>query len=208
MALDNKLLGQFQLIGIPPAPRGIPQVEVTFDIDANGIVNVSARDKGTGREQQIVIQSSGGLSKDEIENMVKKAEEYAEEDKLRKEKVEIVNQAENLVYDTETKMEEYKDQLPKDKYEEIKEEISKLRETLANKDSHSVEEIREALNGVTQKSLQLFEMAYKKMQAEKEGSTSSSTDSSSESSESEDQKKQQQWKTTAALRAIASLPSA
>ena len=193
MALDNKLLGQFQLVGIPPAPRGIPQIEVTFDIDANGIVNVSARDKGTGREQQIVIQSSGGLSKDEIENMVKKAEEYAEEDKLRKEKVEIVNQAENLVYDTETKMEEYKDQLPKDKYEEIKEEISKLRETLANKDSHSVEEIREALNSVTQKSLQLFEMAYKKMQAEKEqGSASSSSDSSSESSDSEDQKKQQQ----------------
>ena len=90
MAADNKLLGQFSLVGIPPAPRGVPQVEVTFDIDANGIVNVSARDKGTGKEQQIVIQSSGGLNKDEIENMVKNAEKYAEEDKKKKEIVEAV----------------------------------------------------------------------------------------------------------------------
>ena len=196
MALDNKLLGQFQLVGIPPAPRGVPQIEVTFDIDANGIVNVSARDKGTGREQQIVIQSSGGLSKDEIENMIKKAEQYAEEDKQRKEKVEIVNQAENLIHDTESKMEEFKDQLPKEKCDEIKEEITKLREFLADKDSKSVEEIREALNSVTQKSLQLFEMAYKKMQADKESGSSSSSEEPSQSdanqSESDDQKKQQQ----------------
>lgn len=94
MASDNKLLGQFSLIGIPPAPRGVPQVEVTFDIDANGIVHVSARDKGTGKEQQIVIQSSGGLSKDEIENMVKNAEQYAQQDKVKKDRVEAVNQAE------------------------------------------------------------------------------------------------------------------
>merc|ERR1712131_446479 len=91
MAAENKLLGNFQLGGIPPAPRGVPQIEVTFDIDANGIVNVSARDKGTGREQQIVIQSSGGLSKDDIENMVKNAEKYAEEDRRRKDRVESVN---------------------------------------------------------------------------------------------------------------------
>merc|ERR1719308_506572 len=95
MAADNKMLGQFQLVGIPPAPRGVPQVEVTFDIDANGIVNVHARDKGTGKEQQIVIQSSGGLSKDEIENMIKRAEEFAEADKVKKEMVETVNQAES-----------------------------------------------------------------------------------------------------------------
>merc|ERR1712002_508772 len=103
MAADNKLLGQFQLVGLPPAPRGVPQVEVTFDIDANGIVNVSARDKGTGREQQIVIQSSGGLSKDQIENMIKNAENYAEEDRRRKERVEAVNTAEGIIHDTETK---------------------------------------------------------------------------------------------------------
>merc|ERR1719315_525951 len=114
MARDNKLLGQFQLVGIPPAPRGVPQVEVTFDIDANGIVNVSARDKGTGKEQQIVIQSSGGLSKDDIENMVQQAEKFAEEDKKKKEMVETVNQAENAIHDIESKMEEYKDQLPKE----------------------------------------------------------------------------------------------
>merc|ERR1712088_1239433 len=114
MATDNKILGQFQLVGIPPAPRGVPQIEVTFDIDANGIVNVSARDKGTGKEQQIVIQSSGGLSKDEIENMVRNAEQFAEEDRIKKERVEAANQAESIVHDTETKMEEYKDQLPAD----------------------------------------------------------------------------------------------
>ncbi|XP_036354965.1 stress-70 protein, mitochondrial isoform X2 [Octopus sinensis] len=114
MARDNKILGQFQLIGIPPAPRGVPQIEVTFDIDANGIVNVSARDKGTGKEQQIVIQSSGGLSKDEIENMVKNAEKFAEEDRKKKEIVEAVNQAEGIIHDTESKMEEFKEQLPQD----------------------------------------------------------------------------------------------
>ena len=120
MAADNKLLGQFSLVGIPPAPRGVPQVEVTFDIDANGIVNVSARDKGTGKEQQIVIQSSGGLNKDEIENMVKNAEKYAEEDKKKKEIVEAVNQAEGIIHDTETKMDEYKDQIPSEEYEKLK----------------------------------------------------------------------------------------
>lgn len=95
-------------------PRGVPQVEVTFDIDANGIVHVSARDKGTGKEQQIVIQSSGGLSKDDIENMVKNAEQFAQADKERKERVEAINQAEGIVHDTETKMEEYKAQLPEE----------------------------------------------------------------------------------------------
>nr|CAB3254530.1 stress-70 protein, mitochondrial-like [Phallusia mammillata] len=194
MALDNKLLGQFQLVGIPPAPRGVPQVEVTFDIDANGIVNVSARDKGTGREQQIVIQSSGGLSKDEIENMVKKAAEYAEEDKKRKEKVEIVNQAESVIHDTESKMEEFKDQLPKEECDQIKEEITKLQEILAEKDAKEVEEIRQAFSNLQQKSLKLFEMAYKKMAAEKESSGGSSSSSSEEpkSEDTEEQKKKEQ----------------
>merc|ERR1712168_1210189 len=98
MAADNKLLGQFTLVGIPPAPRGVPQIEVTFDIDANGIVNVSARDKGTGKEQQIVIQSSGGLSKDAIENMVRDAEKFAEEDRVKKERIENCNQAEGIIH--------------------------------------------------------------------------------------------------------------
>jgi len=193
MAVDNKMLGQFQLVGIPPAPRGVPQVEVTFDIDANGIVNVSARDKGTGREQQIVIQSSGGLSKDEIENMIKKAEEYAEEDKRRKEMVEIVNQAESVIHDTESKMEEFKDQLPKEECDEIKEEIVKLREVLSNKDSHSVDDIREAFSALQQKSLKLFEMAYKKMAADREPSGGNQeTNNEQKDEHTNEQKKQQQ----------------
>merc|ERR1712227_635283 len=130
MAADNKILGQFQLVGIPPAPRGVPQVEVTFDIDANGIVNVSARDKGTGKEQQIVIQSSGGLSKDDIENMVKDAEKFADEDKAKKEKIETINQAEGIIHDTENKMEEFKDQLPADECEKLKKLIAEAKEVL------------------------------------------------------------------------------
>merc|ERR1712002_625446 len=135
MAADNKMLGQFQLVGIPPAPRGVPQVEVTFDIDANGIVNVSARDKGTGREQQIVIQSSGGLSKDEIENMVREAEANAEADKLNRERVEAINQAEGVLHDTESKMDEFKDQLPAEDVAKMKEKITEVRDKLADKDN-------------------------------------------------------------------------
>ncbi|KAF6280806.1 heat shock protein family A (Hsp70) member 9 [Rhinolophus ferrumequinum] len=187
MAGDNKLLGQFTLIGIPPAPRGVPQIEVTFDIDANGIVHVSAKDKGTGREQQIVIQSSGGLSKDDIENMVKNAEKYAEEDRRRKERVEAVNMAEGIIHDTESKMEEFKDQLPADECNKLKEEISKMRELLARKDSETGENIRQAASSLQQASLKLFEMAYKKMASEREGSGSSGA-----GEQKEDQKEEKQ----------------
>nr|UTH79108.1 heat shock protein 70-5 [Protohermes costalis] len=187
MAGDNKLLGAFTLVGIPPAPRGVPQIEVTFDIDANGIVHVSARDKGTGKEQQIVIQSSGGLSKDEIENMVKNAEQYAKEDKIKKERVEAVNQAEGIVHDTESKMEEFKDQLPKEECDKLKEEIAKVREILTNKDQADPEEIRKVTTTLQQSSLKLFEMAYKKMASERESSSSSGSSSGSTSSESSEQ---------------------
>merc|ERR1712012_96987 len=188
MAADNKLLGQFQLVGIPPAPRGVPQIEVTFDIDANGIVNVSARDKGTGKEQQIVIQSSGGLSNDEIENMVREAESHAAQDKEKKERIEAVNQAEGVLHDTESKMEEYKDQLPAEDVTKIKEQIAKVREELANKDSMSGEEIKKTVGDLQQSSLKLFEMAYKKMASERESGSSSS--SSSDSSEKKEEDKQ------------------
>src|SRR3546814_1958081 len=100
MAADNKMLGQFDLVGIPPAPRGVPQIEVTFDIDANGIVNVSAKDKGTGKEQQIRIQASGGLSDSDIESMVQDAEKFADEDKKRREAAEAKNNAESLIHKT------------------------------------------------------------------------------------------------------------
>lgn len=173
MAANNKMLGQFSLVGIPPAPRGVPQVEVTFDIDANGIVNVSARDKGTGKEQQIVIQSSGGLSKDDIENMVHEAEKHAEADKQKKEMVETVNQAENAIHDIESKMEEFKDQLPAEEVEELKSEIEKVKDVLNRKDDlESADELRESFQQLQQKSLKLFEIAYKKMAADRESSSS------------------------------------
>ncbi|MGH0149784.1 UNVERIFIED_CONTAM: hypothetical protein FKN15_018426, partial [Acipenser sinensis] len=183
MAADNKVLGQFTLVGIPPAPRGVPQIEVTFDIDANGIVHVSAKDKGTGREQQIIIQSSGGLSKDDIENMVKNAEKYAEEDRRRKERVEAVNMAEGIVHDTESKMEEFKEQLPADECNKLKEEIVKVRELLARKDSETGENIKQAASTLQQASLKLFEMAYKKMASDREGSSGSSSSGSEEKKE-------------------------
>uniref|UniRef100_A0A4D5R9K1 Stress-70 protein n=1 Tax=Scolopendra viridis TaxID=118503 RepID=A0A4D5R9K1_SCOVI len=185
MAANNKLLGQFQLIGIPPAPRGVPQIEVTFDIDANGIVHVSARDRGTGKEQQIVIQSSGGLSKDEIENMIKNAEQYAEEDRKNKECVEAVNQAEGIIHDTESKMEEFKDQLPADECQKLREHIARVRELLAKKDTETAENIKRATNELQQASLKLFEMAYKKMAAERESGSQTSETKDEPKNESE-----------------------
>jgi molecular chaperone DnaK len=187
MATDNKLLGRFNLIGIPPAPRGVPQIEVTFDIDANGIVHVSARDRGTGKEQQIVIQSSGGLSKDDIENMVRAAEKYSADDKKRREMVEEVNRVESILHDTESKMEEYKDQLPADEHSKLKEGATKLREKLSNKDNESVQSIKEAADEFQRQSLKLFETAYKKMQSDRESSQSSSSSSSSSDQQSSDQ---------------------
>ncbi|CAF4950476.1 unnamed protein product [Rotaria socialis] len=173
----------------------VPQIEVTFDIDANGIVHVSARDRGTGKEQQIVIQSSGGLSKDEIENMVRAAEKYSADDKKRRGMVEEVNRVESILHDTESKMEEYKDQLPADEYAKLKEGATKLREKLSNKDNESVESLKEAADEFQRQSLKLFETAYKKMQSDRESSQSSSSSSSSSSSEqasSEDDKSKQE----------------
>merc|ERR1712117_233778 len=180
--------GQTQLVGIPPAPRGVPQIEVTFDIDANGIVNVHARDKGTGKEQQIVIQSSGGLNKDEIENMVRDAESHAEADKEKKDRIEAVNQAEGILHDTESKMEEFKDQLNAEDASKMKDQIKEVRDKLANKDSMDPEEIKKTVNELQQQSLKLFEMAYKKMASERSGGESSS----SGEQKSEDKKEEKQ----------------
>merc|ERR1712061_651091 len=167
MAADNKMLGQFQLVGIPPAPRGVPQVEVTFDIDANGIVNVSARDKGTGKEQSIVIQSSGGLSKDEIENMVRQAEQHAQEDSAKKERIEAVNQAEGVLHATDSKLDEYGSQLNSEDVAKMKEQIKEVREKLADKDNMTGEEIKKSVSDLQNASMKLFEVAYKKMQSER-----------------------------------------
>merc|ERR1719327_1116426 len=184
MALDNKMLGQFSLVGIPPCPRGVPQIEVTFDIDANGIVNVSARDKASGKEQAVVIQSSGGLSKDDIENMVKNAEKYAEEDKKRREVIEATNQGESIIHDTESKIDEYKSQLPEEDVAKIKTGIEEVRTMISNKDTVDPEELKKKVSELQQSSLKLFELAYKKMAAEKDQSGGSSSSSSSDSTDS------------------------
>merc|ERR1712080_222420 len=194
MAKDNKLLGQFQLTGIPPAPRGVPQVEVTFDIDANGIVNVHARDKGTGKEQQIVIQSSGGLNKDEIENMVREAEANAEEDSAKKERIEAVNQAEGVLHDTDSKLDEYGSQLNSEDVAKMKEQIKEVREKLADKDNMTGEEIKKSVSDLQNASMKLFEVAYKKMQSEREASGAEQPKSSSEEPKKEEsgEKKEEQ----------------
>ncbi|KAK0409569.1 hypothetical protein QR680_004627 [Steinernema hermaphroditum] len=186
MARDNKMLGQFSLVGIPPAPRGVPQIEVTFDIDANGIVNVSARDRGTGKEQQIVIQSSGGLSKDQIENMIREAEKHAAEDAEKRELVDVINQAESIIHDTDSKMTEYADQLPKDESEALRQKMDEVRTLLANKDNEKPATIKEAVGALQQQSLKLFEAAYKKMAAQNAGGN---TQDAQEAKTADEQKK-------------------
>ena len=158
MAADNKLLGQFDLVGIPPAPRGMPQIEVTFDIDANGIVNVSAKDKGTGKEQQIRIQASGGLSDSDIEQMVKDAEAHAEEDKARRAMVEIRNQAESLAHQTEKNLAEHGDKLPEGDKSQIEGDLAGLREALQGEDKAAIEAKMQALS---QSAMKLGEAMYK-----------------------------------------------
>merc|ERR1711966_329304 len=132
MAADNKMLGQFDLVGIPPAPRGMPQIEGTFDIDANGIVNVSAKDKASGKTQQIRIQSSGGLSDSDIEKMVKEAEQFASADQDRKAKVEVQNEADSTVYQTEKTLMEHKEKVPQEDQDAIKADIAAVKEAVAD----------------------------------------------------------------------------
>ena len=163
MASDNKLLGQFNLEDIPPAPRGMPQIEVTFDIDANGIVSVSAKDKGTGKEQKITIQASGGLSEDEIENMVKDAEAHAEEDQKRKELVEAKNQAESLIHATEKSLEEHSDKVDPTTVEAIELAVANLKEQIETEDA---DKIKSGIQNVTEASMKLGEAIYKAQQAE------------------------------------------
>ena len=158
MAADNKLLGQFNLEDIPPAPRGLPQIEVTFDIDANGIVEVAAKDKGTGKEQKITIQASGGLSDEEVEAMVKEAEENAEADKERKELIEAKNQAESLIHSTEKAMEEHSDKVDPTTIEAIELAIVALKDQLETEDA---EKIKSGIQNVTEAAMKLGEAIYK-----------------------------------------------
>jgi len=166
MASDNKILGQFDLVGIPPAPRGVPQIEVTFDIDANGIVNVSAKDKGTGKEQQIRIQASGGLADSDIEKMVKEAEQFAEEDKKRRGAAEAKNNAESLIHSTEKQLAEHGDKVSAD----IKSEIEKaLAEAKTAVESGDADEMQQKTAALTQAAMKLGEAMYKAQQTEAQG---------------------------------------
>ncbi len=163
MAKDNKALGQFDLVGIPPAPRGVPQIEVTFDIDANGIVNVSAKDKGTGKEQQIQIQASGGLSDSDIEKMVDEAKTHAEEDKSKKESVEVRNQADSMVYSTQKSLDEHGDKLEEKDKDAIKSAIDELKELLKNENA-AASEIKNKLDTLNNAAMKLGEIMYKQNQ--------------------------------------------
>ena len=163
MASDNKILGNFNLENIPPAPRGMPQIEVTFDIDANGIVSVAAKDKGTGKEQQITIQASGGLSDEDIEQMVKDAEDNAEADKERRELIESKNQAESLIHSTEKSMEEHGDKVDPTTIEAIELAIAALKDEL---ETESADKIRSGIQNVTEAAMKLGEAIYKSAQEE------------------------------------------
>jgi molecular chaperone DnaK len=165
MAADNKLLGQFDLVGIPPAPRGVPQIEVTFDIDANGIVNVSAKDKGTGKEQQIRIQASGGLNDSDIEKMVKEAEQFAEEDKKRKASAEAKNQAESLIHSTERQLQEHGDKVDASVKSEIETAIAEAKTAVESGDA---DQMTQKANALAQSAMKLGEAMYKAQQAETE----------------------------------------
>jgi molecular chaperone DnaK len=158
MAQDNKMLGQFDLMGIPPAPRGVPQVEVTFDIDANGIVQVSAKDKGTGKEQQIRIQASGGLAEADIKKMVKEAEEHAAEDKKRRESVEAKNHADGLIHTAERNLKEYGDKIGAAEKSKIESDIAALKEAM---NGNEVDDIKAKTEALVQSSMKLGEAMYK-----------------------------------------------
>jgi molecular chaperone DnaK len=159
MARDNRTLGKFQLVGMPAAPRGVPQVEVTFDIDANGIVNVSAKDLGTGKEQKITITASSGLNRDDIDKMVKEAEAHAEEDKQRREEIEIRNQADSLAYNTEKTLSENKAKLSEPDIKNIEDAIKETREAMDSGNTSQIKEKMEALNKASHK---LAEIIYQK----------------------------------------------
>merc|ERR1711974_273440 len=158
MASDNKMLGQFNLENIPPAPRGLPQIEVTFDIDANGIVSVSAKDKGTGKEQKITIQASGGLTDEDIQRMVDDAESNAEADKNRRELVEARNQAESLIHSTKKSLADHGDKVDSSTVEAIELAVGALEEALKSEDSGK---IRSGIQNVMDASMRLGEAIYK-----------------------------------------------
>ncbi len=179
MAADNKPLGQFDLVGIPSAPRGMPQIEVTFDIDANGIVQVSAKDKATGKEQQIRIQASGGLSDDDIENMVKDAEANADSDKEKRESVDARNQAESLIHQTESTLSDLGDDVPEAEKSEIESAMGELKTSLENEDTPA-DDLKTKTDTLMQASMKLGELIYRKQQEEEAANGTTDNGSSDE----------------------------
>jgi len=169
MAIDNRTLGRFDLVGIPPAPRGMPQIDVTFDIDANGIVHVSAKDLGTGKEQSIKIQASSGLSEEEIQKKVKDAEAHGEEDKKKKSLVEARNKADQIIYTTEKTLKEYGDKISEDEKKNIEEKIEKVKQTMKGE---SADEINRSIDELMQASHKIAEQIYKQTQAQQQQATS------------------------------------
>ncbi len=176
MAADNKVLGQFDLVGIPPAPRGVPQIEVTFDIDANGIVHVTAKDKGTGKEQQIRIQASGGLNNSDIEKMVQEAEQFAEEDKKRRAAAEAKNQAESLIHTTEQQLREHGDKVDASVKTEIETALAEAKTAVEGNDP---EQMTAKTNALAQAAMKLGEAMYKAQQGETEAAAGADAETSS-----------------------------
>jgi molecular chaperone DnaK len=169
---QNKLIGNFQLVGIPPAPRHVPRIEVTFDIDANGIVNVGAKDLGTGQEQKITITSSSGLADSEIEQMVQDAESHAEEDRRRREEADVRNNADNLIYSLERSLEDIGSRVDADERTRIEEALENTREALASDD---IEEIKRQQEALLTASHTLSESLYQHAQQEQEGAADSAS---------------------------------
>jgi len=175
MAADNKFLGHFDLVGVPPAPRGRPQIEVSFDIDANGILNVSAKDKGTGKDQSMQIQTSGGLTKEEIENMKKNAESMAAQDKERRELAELKNSADTLIWQSESQLEEFKDKIDDELRQEINTQVAKVRE-LRGDDNANQATLKEEIEKLNKCMSKIGEKIYQNNPQSSESSSSESTE--------------------------------
>ena len=179
LASQNRTLGKFDLVGIPAAPRGVPQIEVTFDIDANGIVHVSAKDLGTGKEQKIRIESSSGLSESEIEKMVKDAEAHQAEDKKLRETIEAKNNAESVVYATEKALKDYGDKVSESEKSKIEAALKELKDTLADSNA-SAEELKAKTDAVQQASMELGQKVYEAAQAQQQAGSSSTAGNTSD----------------------------
>lgn len=180
MVADNKLLGQFDLSGIPPAPRGVPQIEVTFDIDANGIVHVNAKDKATGKDHTVTIQSSGGLSKDEIDKMLRQAEEFKEQDSKRREVIDLKNEGHGVYETTKRQLEEFRSKIPSDVAEEIEKSLKELNELIEKElTPNDVESVKAAIDHCRKSAMKIGQSMNQS------GASSSSSESKTEENKEE-----------------------